>query len=271
MARINIEDQFWDDVGEIAGKVGDHTLACGMAIKFIRFAQQEHRRGRLISEEDFAERFHEALIPVFAKRTRSGIEAKGAKHHFAWLDQKVEAGKKGGRSKTEAKSKHLKQNARKYTEAKPSGTEASISNSISSSNSPCLAISEKSPTENIVSIYCDLWKARNGKSPDIRGKEAGQLKQLEKDVGLPRAKEIIRSYFSMPDPMFIKRGYDVGTMLLNLAAIAQFEANGKVVTKKVATDLEERIDKAQGTDRKSMQGLIDLIDERERAKIAGQT
>ena len=45
----------------------------------------------------------------------------------------------------------------------------------------------------------------------------------------------MRIYFSMPDPLFIKRGYDPGTMILNLAAINQFEASGKVVTAEVIT------------------------------------
>lgn len=124
-----------------------------------------------------------------------------------------------------------------------------------------LAVLDEPHRENPVKLYCDLWKTKNGKSPDIRGKEAGQLTQLAKDLGHERACEIIRVYFSMPDPFFIKRGYDIGTMLMNLAAIQQFEASGKVITREVVKQVEKQVDKIQGT--KKERSIAELIAEKE--------
>jgi len=111
---------------------------------------------------------------------------------------------------------------------------------------------------NPVKFYCDLWKLKNGKSPDIRPKESGQLTKLVKDVGEKRATEIMQAYFSMPDPMFMKRGYDVGTMLLNLTAISQFEVHGKVVTSEFVRQVEKEVDKAQNTKRRRSIEELDL-------------
>ncbi len=113
-----------------------------------------------------------------------------------------------------------------------------------------LAIATQPPAVNPVTFYCDLWKSKNGKSPDIRPKEAGQLTKLVKDVGQKRALEIMTTYFKMPDAMFMKRGYDVGTMIMSLAAISQFEANGKIVTKEFVKQVEKVVDKVQNTKRR---------------------
>lgn len=101
MPRINIEDQFWIDIGDVAAKIGDHQRAVGMALIFFRLAQERFKDGKVMSEQEFfAEGFSEALIPKFAIRTERGIEAKGGAKHFKWLadsnDFMKSIGKKGG-------------------------------------------------------------------------------------------------------------------------------------------------------------------------------
>lgn len=124
MARINIEDQFWLDICEVAVKIGNQDIAIGMAVRFFRYSQEKHKAGEILSESEFSERFDEALIPTFARRVAGGIQAVGAEKHFDWLNQKIEAGRKGGRSTSDVKLANLKQYRPKRTEAKPSGTEA---------------------------------------------------------------------------------------------------------------------------------------------------
>lgn len=264
MARLDIEDQFFLDAMSVIESVGDQDKALGNALRFLRYAQEKHRKGKILSEDEFSARgFHESLIGVFAERVDGGIQAIGAKKHFGWLSKKVDAGSKGGRSKTEAKTKHLKQN-----QAKGSNTEASLSLSLSSSltstdTHKTIIAPAKPALVNVVSFFCDHWKAKNGVNPDIRGKEAGQLTKLAKDLGIDRACQIIKAYFSMPDPYFIKRGYDVSTMIMSLAAIKQFEANGKVVTKKVVEQIETQVDRIQGTDKRQRRDLDEMEAERE--------
>lgn len=98
MARLNIEDQFWTDILPLVAIKGDFEKAIGHAVYFIKVAQEHYKQGKSLTEEDFKNYgFSDALIPVFAKRTANGIEAKGSEKHFGWLEQKAESGRTGGR------------------------------------------------------------------------------------------------------------------------------------------------------------------------------
>jgi len=66
----------------------------------------------------------------------------------------------------------------------------------------------------------------------------------------------------------LKRGYSVGVLLSDLAAIQQFESTGKVVTKQVADKMEKQVDKIQGTGTRRKLGDI-LADEPDQLKITG--
>lgn len=226
-------------------------------MRFFRMAQEKHKHGLLVSEEDFKRAgFSEALIGVFADRVDGGIQAVGAQKHFGWLAKRVEAGRKGGEAKP-SKPKQTQAN-----ETKPKQVEASYSFSQSKKEKKerkkegALPALQLAPELNPITVYCDHWKAKNGKSPPIRGKEAGQLNQLAKDLGPKRAAELIAIYFSMPDAFFIKKGYDVSTFLANLAAVSQFETTGKIITREMVNQVETKVDKIQNTiQRKSIADL----------------
>lgn len=237
MARINIEESFWLDVMHLVAKLGDQDKAIGMALRFIRLAQQKHKKGLAITEAEFQEnRFDTALIGVFAEAKPSGIEAKGSEKHFAWLEQKIEAGKRGGLAKSESKIKHLKQNRPKRTEAKPSDTEPSYSSSYSLSflslNTPNAShlgeIVETTPPEvsnpvgYFIGSYRKAFRARYPEAnPDVRGKVQGQIKTLLKDYPLQKAIELIQVYCQMngPNNRFKNNGHDFNTFMLNLNPI----------------------------------------------------
>ncbi len=121
-------------------------------------------------------------------------------------------------------------------------------------------LTDTAPSVNPAQVYCELWKARNGKRPPFGDKEAGQLKRLSASLGPERVAELIRIFFSMPDPFFIKKGYDVSTFILNTTAIAQFEANGKIVTRAAVEQIEKHVDKIQGT--KKRRSIAELEQER---------
>ncbi len=264
MARINIEDSFWIDIMGVVAKLGDQDRAIGQALRFIKFAQEKHRNGCLITEAEFEENgFSTALFGSFAKIIRSKaeaesstIEAKGAEKHFTWLDAKIEAGRRGGLSKSEAKTKHLKQNRTeakpKQTEAKPKQTEAKASKTEASSSSfPSLRISEelntsylgavgsdtpneiipfevRNPTGFFISKYREAFKTRYGCDPDVRGKVQGQIKNLLKDYPLMKAVHMVQAYCQMNGhkDWFKTRGHDFGTFIENLNPIAIAISNG---------------------------------------------
>jgi len=139
MPRINIEDEFFVDVGRVTGadKIKSYDEALGVALRWIRFGQDKFRKGKRISVDEFKEQFPEALIPVFAKVDGEFVTVVGAKNHFTWLQKKKDAGKKGGESKqTEANA------------SKPEQTEASPSPSPSPSELKTLAVADgKAPAQ----------------------------------------------------------------------------------------------------------------------------
>ncbi len=94
MARINIEDQFWDEVALV--KLDRYT-AIGQAIALFKLAQYRYKQGKIISDDDWRiHEFSDALIPVFAKKVEGGYEVNGADKHFGWLLERKEAARNGG-------------------------------------------------------------------------------------------------------------------------------------------------------------------------------
>lgn len=165
MARLNIEDQFFLEIGTIARKFGNDDEAIGNAIRFFRYAQEKHKLGLFVPEEDFAALgFSEALFPLFAKRTDQGIECAGAKKYFGWLAQKIEAGRNGGKasakSRFEQTGSAIPINAKnteatpKRDQAKASDTEPSPSPSPSPSkiNTNTAAVSAKPARKRLVKV-----------------------------------------------------------------------------------------------------------------------
>lgn len=83
---------------DVIAAYGNQDLAIGNALRFFRFAQELHKKGDLISEEEFERKgFNEALFPIFAERVEGGIRARGSSKHFSWLMDKAEAGSAGGK------------------------------------------------------------------------------------------------------------------------------------------------------------------------------
>lgn len=131
---------------DVAVKAGNVDQSIGMAVRFFKLAQERYKTGSVITEKEFAAlNFSEALFPTIAERVPGGIQAVNADEHFSWLRQRVLAGQKGGKSKSEAKTRSLKQNQQLSSEAKPkqnrSGTEASPSPSPSYSSERVLSSS----------------------------------------------------------------------------------------------------------------------------------
>ena len=251
MARLNIEDTFWIDVLSLVAKLGDQDKAIGMALRFIKFAQEKHRKGLVISHKEFEENgFNQALLGVFAEAKPSGIEAKGSEKHFAWLNQKILAGTRGGASKSEAKTKTLKNSKkgaelRVIPEAKASVLEASYSYSSSlRTNTPNAShlgeVAEATPKEVIpfeiqnpvgyfIGCYRKAFRERYPNTdPDVRGKVQGQIKALLKDYPLDKAKTMIQVYCQMDGAKgwFKTKGHDFGTFMENLNPIAIALATG---------------------------------------------
>lgn len=104
----------------------------------------------------------------------------------------------------------------------------------------------------VIKFYCDTWREvyRAERSPDIRGKDAGMLKTLTKDLGKDRAMELVKAYLEMRDSWFLTKRHDVPTLMQNLNAISLFAQNGQSITRAEIS----QIDKNQ-----TMQNTLDAI------------
>jgi hypothetical protein len=261
LARINIESQFWTDVMEVAARMGDSDKAVGQALKLIKFAQEEHKKGKVISLADFRARFSDALMPEFAHVEGDRVVVRGAEKFFGWLDKKKAAGAKGGRSKSEAKVSKLKQN-----KAKPSSTEASYSSSISSSSSDSHSSSSRltnPPAEAVAQVDLDLnrrtWEAyslaylnRYGTEPVRNAAVNSKIKQVGQRLG-DEAPDVAAFYLSIGKSYYVNNLHPVGALLNDCEALRTQWATGKTMSNTLAnqtdqsTALREQLKRFGGT------------------------
>lgn len=256
MARLNIEDEFFDDVAAVGARMGDIDRAAGQALRLIRYAQTQIKKGVAITYQDFSERFSDMLMPEFARRVGDMIEVRGAKTHFAWLDQKREAGSAGGKesAKRPRNSKgqltKAKQTPSDEVQAKPSDIQPSYSSSYSSSysdshsNSSITQISPKANANDFIVAYCDRFKGRWGENPHITGKDAGIAKRLGKTLSLAKFSHYLDAFFEMPDAWLVKIKHPLSAFETKLNEIVVFANTGQFTTNKQSQQADESVSNA---------------------------
>lgn len=140
MARISIDDSLFKDERffELTTKLGSMEAALGAVVKLWIVAQEFWKKDHgLISKQTWKKkRLKDELIAVgLAIETDAGIYAAGSKKNFAWLVQRVSAGKKSGSSRR-SKNKDLQMNGteRDRTSVERERTVVEPSSSSSSSS-----------------------------------------------------------------------------------------------------------------------------------------
>lgn len=109
MPRINIEDSIFKDNRyiELCIAAGSRITAIG-ALAWLFIEAQKHyiEHGEIPLEAWENARLPDYLITTgWAVRSETGVRARGQEEQFAWLRQRVEAGRKGGLSKSQAVAK----------------------------------------------------------------------------------------------------------------------------------------------------------------------
>lgn len=241
MARINIEDAIYKDMRfiQLVQKLGSVDSALGALVRAWSLAQAHY----LSAETD-------RLIPVFewnrqciphaivevglAEERDAGIYICGAEKQFAWLLQRQDAGRKGGRPKLDTTIVIPDESDRLTTE---SGRIAEQSGSNPLTLSLTLPLSQeknlrkelkansrekRSPPPGMglfIATYATAWKARWKSRPDLRGKVQGQIKTFLADCPIDRACELIQVYCQMEEPFFVTKCHDFGTFLENIGKV----------------------------------------------------
>lgn len=237
MARINIEAQFWTDVMEVAVRMGDSDKAVGQALKLIKYAQDEYKKGKRISLADFRARFSDHLMPEFARIEGEFVIVAGATKFFGWLDKKKEAGHQGG-----VKSGKSRRSKRQQTEANGSTTQQaepsssislSISSSSSDSNSSLVEISPAEPSgpntelnRKIWQAYSDAYFDRYGTEP-VRNKAVNsKINQVGQRLG-SEAPDVARYFLGHDKSYYVSKMHDVGLLLSDAEALRTQWATGR--------------------------------------------
>jgi len=122
---------------------------------------------------------------------------------------------------------------------------------------PLAPRTEEQNVGQLVALYCNLWKEKynSPRSPDIRGKAAGQIKGLVKDLGYARVEILIEAYLQMSDTWFITKTHDVATFLDNLAKVSLFADSGKMITRSQLKQFEKKVE-SQELDKLIEEGRI---------------
>lgn len=178
-----------------------------------------------------------------------GVYVAGSEEQFAWLFQRAEAGKKGGKAsaaarKTKGKnSKHRLSTAQaQSSETNPLTLSLSLSHSQdSSSNSEIYSVGEgasaapeiKNPIGYFIGAYAKAYKSRYGEKarPEVGVKIQGRIKTFLEDTPIDRACAMIQTYCAMNDSWFLTKGHDFETFMQNLTKVGLKLDTGRAVTR----------------------------------------
>ena len=95
----------------------------------------------------------------------------------------------------------------------------------------------------LVAHYCDEFKFKYSVNPSISRADAGTLKKLFQDMGLEKAKDLIRAYFEMPEPYIVKSKHPIKLLSYKINEVLVYAETGKFTT----TAQVRSVEKAQKT------------------------
>lgn len=117
-----------------------------------------------------------------------------------------------------------------------------------------------------VGVYISVYQDKYGHRPEV-GPREGKILKTFSDNHPGRWEELIRGYLQMPDSWAVARSHPVEVLVSKVNEIGRFLATGKVATKKVLEQVEEQVDKAQGTNRKRRRPIEELEAERDQQNL----
>jgi hypothetical protein len=226
MSRINLEDSLFSDgrVLAMASSIGPIN-AYGMLVLAFRLAQTFYIQGTNIPDEIFnASGLFDLTKFGLAEKMEDGFYIKGSKEQFAWLDQKKEAGRKGGEKKAENRLKDSERLANPSTatvslEQKASGgypptptptpTPTKIHNTLVVSDklvTDCVEINAEPTFERKANQIAIVWNdmAEQFNLPKVKlPLSKDRLKKLKEPLSeFTKASEWVDIIFTVPDNDF---------------------------------------------------------------------
>ncbi len=122
MARINIDDDFWEMIEAVTTMTGDYDKTLAQAMRLIRLSQQRFKEGRIIKRSEYDARgFYPQFIGIFMTEIeKDSLQYIHAEKEFNWLLDRRKSGQKGGKASGEARRRDSDDLARSKTEANSS-------------------------------------------------------------------------------------------------------------------------------------------------------
>lgn len=182
----------------------------------------------------------------------------GSKRQFAWLTQRVEAGRKGGSTRnspvignhkviSEATAKRGQADAKPPTLPPPPSPPPSLSLSLTQKQRKeenTVAAQPSAPPDggahDKIAYFAERWKEKYRGSYTVIPKEAGLVKNSFKGMGLDRFKSLVDAYFQMHEGGFLAKRHDITSLAMNVPKISLFAQNGIKVTRHDINQIELR-------------------------------
>ncbi len=82
----------------------------------------------------------------------------------------------------------------------------------------------------LVAHYCDEFKFRYSVNPSISRADSGILKKLFQDMGIDRAKDLIRAYFEMPEPYIVKSKHPIKLLSYKINEVLVYAETGSFIS-----------------------------------------
>lgn len=267
MPRINIEEKFFHDprIQILGNKLGNLDTAYGIMLRLFRLAQDYYREDVDIPDEliDMAFPKDHLIECKLIEKTESGYYVKGSNSYFDWINQRVEAGRKGGVASARKRKQNQaaasirlskpnpKSNTKSKSNTKPNTKPNTKSNTKENTSTKVDALSDKSDkdtkkkidpelnkkTQLIIALYARLFKSKYDESPEIDPKIVGTVRYLIKKYSLNLINQYLEAYFKMDNTFFEKVGYDIFTFKRSINQI-KLHIKGKGIENKLPKKYE---------------------------------
>ena len=253
MARINIEDSLFKDARfiDLCIHYGDKAKALGVITWAFVIAQKfylSEESGRLIPLNEWKrQQCDDKLIEIgLAEVRQNGVYVSGSENQFAWLIQKSEAGKKGGRPKSNINEK--KKAAGYRAKAGESGSKPltlspslplSLSHSLSGEG--CAEVLPRRPKVDSSATwkaFSEAYQQRYRVEPTRNQTVNSQMANFVKRVPADEAPEIARFFVLHNKAWYVERQHPVGLLLQDAESLRSQWLMGKQITRRDAQNVE---------------------------------
>lgn len=217
MARINVEDSIYRDLRfiKLVAKHG-HFAALGMMVCAWGMAQKNFLSHEgIISFEEWEYSGLEDLVTFrLAEKRENGIYVKGTTEQFAWLKQRQDCGKLGGRPRKNPKPEETGR-LTELTGSNPLTLTLTQSLTPKFKGDTRARASAAPPPEKLVfDTYAEAYEKRYGRRIAYSAAKGRLCRLLIEELGsVENASEAAKTFLTSDRPFHVQRGHSLDVLL----------------------------------------------------------